>query len=308
MKRVNGFLDLDEYFKNNVMDEKNNVTDGDFDYQNWMVINGQKYFFKITTDSYTELLAYEIATFLGIKATNYDLAIYEGNKGVISESFHKETNRYISGEEILKGYFRVPGNKGILQKMGFKTDKTLYMLCDPHRINNLEIIWQAIEQRYKLLNINIDIEKIMYDLVLLFIFNIIACQNDGLPHNWELEESENGVNLTQIFDNEWCFKINKEAIYPSSNLSTNFNDAYGSNYEILEEFLKSSSSEFINLFLEKFNMLSEDAFLKLIKKVEDKIGCEIPKNFKNSYILIFSLNKERIENVLENLGLNNKRK
>ena len=39
-------------------------------------------------------------------------------------------------------------------------------------INNLAVIWQAIEYRYNRLGIYVDMEKIMNDLVLYFIFYI----------------------------------------------------------------------------------------------------------------------------------------
>lgn len=147
----------------------------------------------------------------------------------------------------------------------------------------------------------------MSDLVNLFIFNILVMQNDGMPQNWELEESANGVNLTPIFDNEFCLMFNDMGNI-TSKLTTNYNDFAHNNYSILEEFLKISSAEYISLFLEKFNSLTLEVFIDLIKKIENKIGCNIPNIYKEAYVANFKKNRENIEEVINKMNLNNTRK
>lgn len=301
MKRIDGFLDLDKHFNNTLKSVTNNVIDGDYAHQYWMIIDGEKYFFKITDNPYAELLAYEVANLLGIDATPYDLAIYRKQEGVISKSYRKENCRYISGRKILESYANAFSNQQIIREMGFNKQYRI----TPSGINNLEIIWQAIEYRYNNLNIEIDIEQIMKDLINQFIVNVLISQTDGLPHNWELEEDLDNkkVQVVAMFDNECSFS---EKIANSS-FATNFNDAGKNNYDILEEFLNVSSKEFVGYFVEKFNALTIEKFMEIIHKVEIKIGAEIPEIYKNTYIEVFDFNRKQIEDVLNKKGLNQMR-
>lgn len=295
MKRINGFLDLDEYFRDK---QEEDIKEGNCYFDYWLTIEGNEYYYKYTENPYPELICSEIAKYLGMNAVAYDLAIFKNTKGVISKSYRKENCNYISGVRILNAYLRSRENVDILKEMGLKNKFSFSNVYLPRDINNLETIWQAIEYRYSRLGIECDIEKIMYDIVQLFIFNILTGQDDGLPQNWELEESEHGVSLVPIFDNEYCLSSSNK-----SKLTTSFNDTGLNNYRILEEFLKMSSQEFINVFIEKFNMLTFDVFLKILKKVETKIGSEIPQNIRIDYMINFKLNLEHISAILEHLKL-----
>jgi len=293
MERKDGYINLDLYIEN--------ATEGDYPHQYWLTINGEKYFFKSTGSAYTELLAHEVASELGINSVSYDLAIFNNLKGVISRSYRKDNCRYISGKMILESYARSFNNQKIIYDMGI--DKNFRII--PSVINNLEIIWQAIEYRYTNLNIEIDIEQIMKDLVNQFIVNILISQSDGLPHNWELEEDLDNrkIQVVPIFDNECSFS---EKI-ANSFLSTNFKDNGKNNYEILEEFLNVSSKEFADYFVDKFNILTIEKFMEIINNVENKIEAKIPEEYKNTYIEIFSFNRKEIENILNKRGLNQTR-
>lgn len=308
MKRINGFLNIDGYFiskyKRKYVDELiKKVSDIHYTVN----INGTNYFFKKTKKFYNELLAYEVATHLGLNAVPYDLAIFQNMHGVISKDFKRKNCNYISGQELLFMYSKMPKSINYLTNMGLaQTENNVFPNDAPYsyNINNLETIWQAIEHRYKNLGIYVDMEKIMTELVMYFIFNILVMQNDGASQNWVLEESEYGVNLSPIFDNAEAFTIDENKDVPVSNLSTNFNDVNLGNYKLLEEFLKISDEVYINLFKEKFNLLTEDVFLKLIQRVEHKIECSIPEDIKDKYIKMFSENRNRIEQILNGLNKN----
>lgn len=299
MKRINGFLDIDDYFL--TKESNDDIKEGNNGVDYWINIDGTEYYFKLTENPYIELICYEIAKFLGINAAFYDLAIFKGVKGVISKSYCRDGCNYVSGNQILKDYLRKKNNIQYLKQMGLKEKNVYLNIYLPRDINNLEVIWQAIEERYADLKIDIDINKIMNDIILLFIFNILTCQNDGMPQNWELEESENGVSLVPVFDNEFCLKLNDFGV-ASCKLTTNFNDNYQNNYLIIEEFLKISSIEYINLFLEKFNMLTIDVFLDLINIVEKRIGSVIPSDLKMEYMHVFNKNRKAIHKILDQLG------
>lgn len=310
MKRINGFLNIDGYF---IKKYKKKYVEGlvkkisSIHYV--ITIDGEEYYFKKISNPYNELLAYEIARFLGLNAVSYDLAVFQNMFGVLSKDFKRKDCNYISGQELLFMYSRMPKNLNILSNMGLEqTENNNFPDNAPYsyNINNLEVIWQAIEYRYQQLGIYVDMEKIMNDLVMYFIFNILTLQNDGMAQNWILEESKYGINLCPSFDNELCFQINDDKKIPTGNLSTNFNDVGLGNYRILEEFLKVSSCEYIELFKEKFNMLSFENFLKLIQRVENKIECSLPNDVKEKYIRLFLMNRQNIERVLNDLDKSRK--
>lgn len=311
MKRINGFLDLDSYYKE--IEKTNNWdyldlyikgfirTPFDRKDHKWLKINGIDYYFKETDYPYTEMLAYELACVLGINAVSYDIAIFNDRIGTISKSYRKNDCKYVSGTKILMEYLNDENNLPYLCAMGFDEESIKGIRNNVHiakELSNLEVIWQAIEYRYKKRNIDADIETIMEDLVNQFMFNIIAMQNDGFPENWELEESANGVSVVPIFDNEQCFRIKRWFINPTNMLSTNFNDAKKDNHFMLEEFFRVSSDEYRKLFIEKYNLISIEVFESLIKRVEDKIGVSIPEIEKLNYINMFKYNKDLIDKVL----------
>ena len=128
-----------------------------------------------------------------------------------------------------------------------------------------------------------------------------------MAQNWVLEESSDNVSLVPIFDNELCFLINEKKGVPNTNLSTNFNDIGKGNYKILDEFLKISSEEYINLFCDKFNMLTLEVFGELINKVECKIESPIPEYIKERYIKLFIYNRQNVEEVLKYYPVTQKR-
>lgn len=302
MKRINGFLNIDSYFiKNYKKKYVNEFVKKVSDIHYIITINGRNYYFKKLKNPYTELLAYEVAAFLGLKAVSYDLTIFQNMYGVISEDFKDKNCKYVSGQDILFEYSRSPRCMTYLENMGLEqTEVNDYPNNAPYsyNINNLEIIWQAIEYKYKQLGINIDMEKIMNDLILIFIFNILVMQNDGMSQNWVLEESLYGVNVGLLYDNAEAFKFVEDKHFPQCNFSTNFNDVGLGTYAILEEFLKVSDKVYVDLFKEKFNMLTEDVFLKLIQRVEYKIECSIPSEIKIYYLEMFKVNRENIKQVL----------
>ena len=317
MKRINGFLNIDEYFE--IIKKKNNFTDDDLEYYGyykesgynydhyWLLINGEKYYFKTSAYIYEEVIASECARFLGIDAVVYDLAEFKYLEGVISKSYRKEGYDYVSGDEILLEYLEDNDNIIKLKEMGYDQEKLIqltrrYKIADS--INTLEILWQVLEYRYP--RNTEDIKRIMDNFVLIFILNILLSQTDGMPQNWEIEESIDGISLVPFFDGELMFKKLDVQIDSNCSLSVNFNDKNRSNYDILREFLKVSSQEFINLFIEKFNLLTIENFLSIIEQIERRIGTKIPTIDRQEIIDNFIENRERIAIILEELD-NNRR-
>lgn len=311
MLRVNGFLDLDDYFKDIMV--KNNYNFLDLVYEDyiieslyskghyWLKIDGDYYYFKNTKDIYEELIVEECAKVLGIEAVSYDLAVFKGVEGVISKSYQKIDAEYISGNDILYDYLMDKKNHPYLQDMGYdlrNLDQFFTQIDLSDSIHTLEVIWQAIEYRYKDRKTPINVSKIMKKLVSMFCFNILIAQNDGMPVNWELEESNGGIELKPFYDGSDT--LNDANLYPnpSMSLSINFQDKERNNYYKLEEFLKISSKEFIDIFLEMFDALDIYEFMNIMNRVENKIGRKIPQFTRRRLLNSFSENRESVEVVI----------
>lgn len=288
MRRVNGFLCLE--------DELELSDNTDFFY-----INNKEYYFKPTSLAYNELVCSEIANLLNVNCVQYDLAILNRKEGVISESYRKENATYIQGCDILEKFW--VDNKEFVNEMGLRNFDWKKNWVGPNYIhmNNLEIIWPCFYSLYKKYPEE-QIQKCINDLILQFIFMILTCQHDRGAHQWELEETPETISIVPMYDNE--------ASFPDSEIwtgmSTGFGDCEQSPSVVLKEFLTISSSEYVNLFLEKFNLLTEDAFIKAIHLVENKISAAIPLNDKDKLITNFRRNRSNIEKILEELNLMDK--
>ena len=304
MLRVNGFLDLDHYFKK-IMD-KNDYEFCDLAYEGyiieslyakghyWLNIENEFYYFKNTNDIYEELIVGECAKTLGIDALSYDLAIFKGVEGVISKSYQKEDAEYISGEDLLYDYLIDDKNIAYLESMGYDREKLkeYFLRLDlSDSINTLEVIWQAIEQHYKDKKISINVSEIMKKFASIFCFNVLIAQTDATPLNWELEESKDGVKLCPLNDKDMYPR-------PLMSMSVNFNDKNKNNYYKLEEFFKVSSNDFIEMFLEMFDKLDTYQFIDIMNKVEIKIERKMPAFTRRRILASFIENRDSIESVI----------
>lgn len=318
LERVNGFLDLDKYFE----DVKSVQGYSDFDliidefiidsYYNighyWLKINGEYYYYKWTADLYEELIVSECAKLLNVDAVSYDLAIFKETEGVISKSYRKDNHKYISGMDILYNYVLDERNHSYLEAMGCNIDelKALNNHSDiAEYIHNLEICWQAIEYHYQNLEINIDVDKIMNKMLKLFCFNILIGQYDGFPQNWEIDESEEGIDLAPFYDGSSSF--GNRCFEPRQSMAVSFEDKSINNYRTLEEFFKISSQEYIDVFLDMFDKFTLEEFMKIIKQVEIKINKKLPSMTRRRMIESFSFNKEEIEKIIKQQRVNGAR-
>lgn len=309
MQRENGFLNLDKYFEK--LKRENNLSDIDMflddyvvlsDYHNgqfWLKINDEHFYFKNTQDLYEELIVSECARYLGIPAVTYDLAIFERNEGVISKSYQKDNCEYVSGLQILANYVNDRNNRVYLEQMGYSYDELMQLRKElkAEYINTLEMIWQALEYRYKNSKLKINYENIMYNLISQFCLNILIGQHDGFPQNWEIEESKYEVNLVPYFDGGWAFRNFRNEL-PYQSMSVSSRDKGANNFQILETFLNVSSQEFISTFMLQFDKLNEEAFERIMEQVEARIEKKIPSGTKQRILNSFVDNRNAILEVL----------
>lgn len=292
MRRVDGFLDL-----------SNEEKVRNFGYYGVvLLIDGKQYFYKPSNMPYHEVICSELAKVLGVNCVQYDLAYYDfdGRKGVVSESYKKADAKYINGSKVLEKFYYK--DRKFLNEMGlnkFEWEKD-YEGPNYYHMNNLEIIWPCLDTLYK------DYpkeqrQKCLIDLIMQFIFMILTAQYDRGSYQWELEVTKDTISVVPMFDNE----ASLSAVDVWTGMSTNFNDFHGEPAEVLEEFLSISSREFIDLFLEKYNILTEEKFIEILNLVEQKIQCEIPIEVKAEVIAGFVINRKKLEKVLQKLNIDN---
>jgi len=300
MNRINGFLDLDGYFYKiedkhpeniNYLYDEGLVIETDIYNHYWLTIEGEKYYFKETRHHYQELIAYEIAKLLGYESAEYDLAYFNGIKGVISKNFKKEDCTYVNGAEILKNYYE--SDFETVKEMGLREDWKDYFK-EPYysEMKNLEIIWQALEHRYKL-DGRVDISVLMEQIVDLYIYSILISHSDRISLNWEIEEGRNSVKLAPLFDNENSF-FDEVEVY----MSTSYDDNRSLLHESVRKFLSISDESFRERFIQKFDLLTEDLMREIFDKVESKIESQIPEKQKEYIFNNFCSHRNKIEEVV----------
>lgn len=247
MERVNGFIKLDGC----------RCKKSGYIGQYYVYIDDEEYYFKPTKACYNEIVTYHILKFLGIDACYVDLAVLNGKFGVISKSLRKDGVKLVSGNVILRSY--LSSSLGFIEKMGFdKRDYhylKLYYLnvlsMYPRTINTLEIIWQALEDRYK---DRINISEVMDQFVIMHLFDIIVNNADRHEWNWMIEESDTGIKLVPLFDFDRCLKDK----CTSFKMGVNFDDLYyggkimTSARDRLSNFLEVSSYDYLYLFLSMY--------------------------------------------------------
>jgi len=304
MERNNGFLDLNKYF--NKFTEKEIAENFLIIPSNWginhywMVINGESYYFKPTNAPYNELICYEIAKLFNMDAVSCDLASYNDRTGVISKDYRKDNCKYIPGYKLLEYYYN--DQKHIVNEMGLENINWKDNYEGPFYIhmNNLETIWQALEYLYYKRDKE-QINKCFLKIINQFMFAILTCQYDKGAQNWELEDDGKNIEIVPIFDNEGSYS---DIDYLSA-MSTGFEDVDNTIPKVLERFLKISSSEFIDLFLKYYNLLTEEKMYEIFKTIETKTGTLIPVEVTNEIISNFNLNRKNIEEVLDKLKIEN---
>jgi len=308
MTRIAGFLRIDTCPKE-LAHEHHKKTN-----HYWVNIDGTEYYFKPTNFYYNELIAYHTAKFLGIDACFCDLAILNGEKGIISKSLRKENTKLISGRQIIKEYIykslnnllytkKMIKNSGIFDWIFNKNYRNRNDMCMEY-INNLEIIWQVLEERYKN-DQRFNIESIMHQFILMYIFTILVYDGDRYACNWLIEETNLKIKLAPLFDNEDAFNYTNEKIKQEHILkyAVNIETSDYNQLASLRTFLEISSSNYYDLFLELFEKISNN-FDIIIKNVENQIGIEIPINKKERIISNFNTNMEQINKVLSEFKFN----
>ncbi len=234
--------------------------------------NNKLYYFKWVdsiSDIYNELIAEEIANDYGINHIHYDLAVYNGNIGVISENFLKENETYTPIYNILEKVF--------------PNDKINH--------NNLTDLWDTFEITFNNQELT---AKLIDQIVNMFIFDILIANNDRHDENYGIITGPNSINISPVYDNSCML----------SGISL-YEDEYGIKVDIddkntIKDFLNISSSEYTELLKNKLWIINEENINKVFDRVEKRINRKIEEEFKEKIKKRFSFQYDRLSNILDN--------
>lgn len=283
--RIQGFINLDEIAKEpsfKIIPWTNNMKDeyGCSNIQFIFSYKGEDFIYKTPTPDYKcyyELIAEELAHDFGMPSAHYDLAkSQEYGKGVISKNFKLPNTTYTRGDTLLEDYV-----KNCLYK-----DKILNAFeieQETEKYNSLEGIWAAFEYRYLNHPNRIEIvNKLMNQLVDVFIFDTLTGHNDRHNKNWGIAENKEDIFLQPLYDNE-CILFKERYFYFSPHTESNrglyLNFTEGIK-NLLSEFLSVSDTLFIERLTEKLPLIHQENIDNIFLKLENRTKTPIPKNIK----------------------------
>ena len=270
------YLNLTKYYKE-LRISKDLVNIG---FDGSLTIRNEKFYLKLPKSElriYTELIAAKLLQKLNIPHVEYHLVAFFDEAGLISKSFKHPESRYISGQQLLDEYRR-----------------SLIKVHDIMDMNNLETIWHAIEYHYSKIYSSQEVqaitETLMKELTTVFSFDITVDNIDRHQSNWIIEESDKGIHLTPIFDNEFMLDsyLDPESL-DSFSLGVDYDDLanFTDTQETITKYLEYSSQDFVTKLSLMVTILNPQVFKECLAEVEHDIGCDIPDDIKtlleNSY-------------------------
>ena len=298
MTRKEGFIEVDKMLEKIGVDTtdldtilasplvhiiKNNTTGIHFSFK----YEGETYFYKhsfyiknglkIVINPYNELVAQELTKDFDISCIDYDLAILNSNRGVLSKSYKQENIIYISGAELLQEFVNNAHGR---------------------RYNTLENIWDALEYHYQNYpNKRDTIRNLMKQVVNIYLYDIITCQIDRHPKNWEIMEEDDNVNIAPLYDNSMILESKEENAVVSLGVDFIWAD-YESLWKSIKQFQRVSSEEFTNIIKEKLWIISGENLNKVFDRTEKKTGYRMPDEEKKFYLNSYRKHKEKLEEIL----------
>ena len=163
----------------------------------WLIMNGKKFLFKSggsNYEVYAELISCELAKQCGFSTAFYDIAIMNGETGVLTPSFLNRGDIIISGDQYLNNARSVAFQNNF--NMDFRKNS----------IDNVLSAVSILESGYD------DIaEVILFRLLQLWCFDLAIMESDRNNTNWSLIKNINGyVTLAPIYDCSTMCMLNND--------------------------------------------------------------------------------------------------
>lgn len=246
---------------------------------NYVDIDGVQYFCKVAKNDCNEILAYRLASLVGINCPLYHIVRVNKDLYYLSYSFNNLGN--------------------------FKRGKDLIGI--DYYSNTIYNLWYVIEKEYPK-----ECKDLIFDLVKVFIFDIFMLNGDRHAGNYAIVE-ENGKPNIYIFDNESIFesvfRVELSPKYDKRDFLRNgtriINDPSATigmkqNMELLEYFLITSSKLFCDLVIDFYNKFTPDIVYNVILEVEKFTG--ISNYDKNYNMKLYKKNYELIGDLLKDMN------
>lgn len=310
MNRVNGYIILDEFINEEEIEFEEfqssleSVEDGKLCF--WLELdNNEKVFFKLCGgNELNELIVEEILKELNIPCAHYDLAIYNGIKGVISYNYRKDGVKYIKGYTILKEYYYYLEDKDKFGDLlpGEKIEMELDGNITPY--NRLDIIWDALYYHFRdRENVYEIVKKLMQQIVEKRNIDLLLVNNDDHSYNWEIREDRDDISLNVYYDSTRCFETD------NPKLQTSYGN-FSNSKEDLEEYFRISSEENVIEFIKLYEKIDDALLEKCINKALLRTGHKPKKEQIERISDIFNKNRKVIGEVItkyqENIKLGEK--
>ena len=240
--------------------------------------NGQAIYIKRSND-YREFVAEGIAKFLDINTIHYEIGIRNGNQITFSESFYNEDETYVDGGQLLSSYLSNLADTNYLSIL---------------HLNNLTDIFCALKSLFDS-EYNSDIQKIKYDLVKMFCFDILLRNYDRETPNWGIISKNKEIRLAPMFDNESILTGAKFSI--SMGMDRDNNEVLFT--ELLEKFLSTSDSTFRVTFFDMYDKLTLEALESVFKEVEKGRNITIESNYRSEALNNYNKHRSSLQPVVE---------
>jgi len=326
--RVNGYLDLDDYFfkrlGRNPIDEEDLYNNGLIE----MELGGRSDGFWILDEagnrialfkeplnrqgdeSYAELISEEVSKILGMPTAHYDLAKFNGNKGVVSYNFIKKYDGYDAGFDIIADFYESNLEYDSEMSELYGIDYISDTIDDATtKLNNLEDIWRILEDKYgDYPNREYIVSTIMNGLVDKLIFDILMVNIDDHCGNWGvLDTLDDGKVLAPQFDNARIINLHKNILTEKFVSNETIEDKELSlmvdnkiitkPLEVLRYFLNISSSEYTDLVSAKVDTLKEHlGEVPLI--IEQRTETPMPEYLKRYFTTTMSEHLDKVSEIV----------
>lgn len=275
MKRENGFLQINKF---KVLKDQEFWKAGSF--YEWLLIERKEYFYKITmkSDIYHDIIWSDILKYLKIPHVEYDLAIYDGTHGLISQNYNTN-NDAIPLSKIIWNYVEQKKKENII--------------LNAERLYNLQNLNQIYHWYFKNETKTVK-SQVTNQTFLQFIIQVLVGNSDLHANNIEFL-GKNHTTMSPFYDYDKYGNIDwnktqrdrnfRLLAYPSENRNPTCT---------VQNFLQLATLEQYQLFKKYLEELKRMSMNQIITQSEERIESSIPIHSQNTL-------KRKLENHIEHV-------